>query len=66
MKRIKLPRDHNHTTRCYPRTMREAFPNDADYSEYIDYPDEEISRSDILTAALSFILWVCLVYLFAN
>lgn len=66
MQVIKLPRDHNDTTRCYPRSMREAFPNDANYSEYIDYPDEEISRSDILTAGVSLMLWVCLGYLLAK
>jgi len=63
---IKLPRNHNHTTRCYPRSMREAFQNDADHADYIDHPPETISKHDLVVVGISLILWVCLGYLFAN
>ena len=66
MKVIKLPRHHNDTTRCYPRTMREAFPNDASYAEYIESPHEKISRSDTITLTISLILWTWLISLFAE
>ena len=66
MKRIKLPKNHNYTTRCFPRSMREAFPNDASYSDFIEHPSEEISRHDLCMVAISLMLWVCLGYLFAN
>ena len=66
MKRIKLPHNHNDTTRCYPRTMREAFPNDASYAEFIEHPAEKISRSDTITLTISLILWTWLISLFAD
>lgn len=66
MQVIKLPRDHNHTTRCYPRSMREAFQNDANHAEYIEAPAETISNHDLIVVGVSLMLWVCLGYLFAK
>jgi len=32
-----LPKDHNNTVRCYPRTMEEAFPNSAEYAQTVEH-----------------------------
>jgi len=32
-----LPKDHNNTVRCYPRTMEEAFPKSVDYAQAIEH-----------------------------
>ena len=32
-----LPKDHNNTGRCYPRTMEEAFPKSVDYAQAIEH-----------------------------
>ena len=37
MIRVPLPEGHNDTTRCYPRTLLEAFPCDARAANPIEY-----------------------------
>jgi len=32
-----LPKDHNNTVRCYPRTLEEAFPRSVDYAQAIEH-----------------------------
>lgn len=34
-----LPKDHNNTVRCYPRTLEEAFPKSPSYAEAIEHYD---------------------------
>jgi hypothetical protein len=32
-----LPKEHNDTVRCYPRTLDEAFPRSPDYAQAIEH-----------------------------
>ena len=32
-----LPKEHNDTVRCYPRTLDEAFPGSSDYAQAIEH-----------------------------
>lgn len=32
-----LPKEHNDTVRCYPRTLEEAFPKSAQYAQAIEH-----------------------------
>lgn len=50
----------NPTTRCFPRTLREAFPQDA--REWIDVPSEDINVWDICVIAAAVMIWVFAVY----
>jgi hypothetical protein len=52
--------DINPTTRRYPRTLREAFPQDA--REWLDEPPETIHVWDICVIAAAVMLWVFAVY----
>lgn len=38
----------NDTTRCYPRTLLEAFPQDVKHWEFIEYPDRRMSVVGVL------------------
>ena len=64
MIRITLPPNHNNTTRCYPRTLSDAFQNDISYAQYIESPPETISRSDVITVTISLMLWAWLITLY--
>jgi len=50
----------NSTTRCFPRTLLEAFPKD--YYSYIEEPPSTIGLWDICVIAVSVCMWVGLVY----
>jgi hypothetical protein len=51
----------NPTTRRFPRTLREAFPQD--FREWVDEPpDETIHVWDICVIAAAVIMWVFAVY----
>ena len=32
-----LPKEHNDTVRCYPRTLEEAFPKSPDYAQAVEH-----------------------------
>lgn len=55
------------TTRAYPRTLAEAFPNTVDRAEWF-YPPEKrpltVLEWGMLTFAIS--MWIGLAYFFAN
>lgn len=55
--------DLNPTTRMYPRTLAEAFPQHAEYANWIECPPEKISLHDIVVSIAAFLMWVGLVYL---
>ena len=53
-----LPPDHNHTTRKYPRSLQEAFPD--------DYPHAWFDKTDSLVIAVCVVALVVLVTLIAS
>jgi hypothetical protein len=63
---IRLPPDHNFTTRTYPRSMRDAFKTSDNNLDCPESTFEEISRFDIFVIVISLILWVCIVFLLDN
>jgi len=52
--------DINPTTRCFPRTLCEAFPQD--FYAYIEEPEDVISVWDVCVIAASVCMWVMAVY----
>jgi len=55
------------TTRCYPRTLLEAFPQDVDMAEWLYPPEKE--PLDVVTSLLwcaGVSMWVGLAYYFAK
>ena len=60
--------DLNPTTRCYPRTLEEAFPNTVERAEWF-YPPEkrELDVVQLLMWATTISMWIGLGYLlFSN
>lgn len=57
--------DNNPTTRCYPRTLREAFPKD-DVATWFYPPERRWEMRDVLLALIGVVLWVWIVYYFVN
>ena len=51
----------NPTTRCYPRTLKEAFPHDN--NNWIDPPKQHITKHDVLMSLLSIFMYILLAYL---
>lgn len=50
------------TTRCYPRTTLEAFPDDSDTAQWFFPPEQRVR--DKVFMAVGVVLWVCIaVYL---
>lgn len=58
MIRHTLPPDHNHTTRKFPRTLREAFPQ--------DYPDAWFDATDSIVVAVCVVALIFLIVLIAS
>ena len=54
--------DLNPTTRCYPRTTREAFPDDIENSKWW-YPPEQRTRDKVFFA-VGVALWCLLGFYF--
>ena len=52
----------NDSPRMYPRSLREAFPQD--YSNPIEGPRLRISISDVLITGLALIVWSYMIFLF--
>ena len=57
-----MTNDNNPTTRRYPRTLLEAFPQDANNWEYIERPDRHITFWDVVlwvlaTVIIGFFIW---------
>jgi hypothetical protein len=50
----------NPTTRCYPRTLDEAFPQHA--YNWIEEPLEPIHWADVCIITIALCLWVGLIY----
>lgn len=55
------------TTRMYPRTLAEAFPNTVDRAEWF-YPPEprKITVTEMLMWSAGVSMWIGLAYFFAN
>jgi hypothetical protein len=51
----------NDTTRCYPRTLLEAFPQDAKNWEFMDCPNKRITFWGAVMWAISIV--VCVFFL---
>jgi hypothetical protein len=51
----------NNTTRCYPRTLQEAFPKD--YCGWMERPVKRVSLYDVFLWVLSFVLYSVIGYL---
>lgn len=58
--------DLNPTTRRYPRTLEEAFPNTVERAEWF-YPPEarRLTVVELLLWAIAVTMWVGLAYLFS-
>ena len=55
------------TTRCYPRSLAEAFPNSLDRAEWFYPPEKEPpSVVGMLLWSAGVSMWIGLAYLFAN
>ena len=65
MNQMQKPNDENYgwpTTRCYPRTMLEAFPDDAENAKWF-YPPEQRPRDKVFFV-VAVILWAYLCFYF--
>ena len=54
------------TTRCYPRTMLEAFPNSVDAAQWWHPPERHIGILEIALWGVGVCFWIGLAYYFAN
>ena len=52
----------NDSTRMYPRSLREAFPQD--YTNPIEAPRLKVSASDVLISGLAVIVWGWIIMFF--
>lgn len=58
--------DLNPTTRCYPRTLRDAFPHDAENAKWFFPHETYTTLSTFAYYALGAVMWICLAYYFAR
>lgn len=58
--------DLNPTTRCYPRTMDEAFPNDVERAEWFYPPEREVTVVSVVLGGTGLCMWLGFAYLFAK
>jgi hypothetical protein len=56
-------KDLHPTTRRFPRTLYEAFPQDPHLHDWIEPPPNHKSLQDILLATAGFFIWLLNVYL---
>ena len=54
------------TTRCYPRSLAEAFPNSLDRAEWWYPPERNTGWRNVLMWTVALVLWVCLAYYFSK
>lgn len=55
------------TTRCYPRSLAEAFPNSLDRAEWWYPPEKEpLNVVEALMWSAGVSMWISIAYLFAN
>lgn len=54
------------TTRSYPRTMDEAFPNSAERAEWFYPPRKEWTWGEIVMLIVGAVVWIVLAYYFAK
>lgn len=57
--------DLNPTTRCYPRTLGDAFPDDAENAEWFYPPEREVNVVSMVVGGTGLCIWLALAYLFA-
>jgi hypothetical protein len=50
--------DNNPTTRMYPRTLEEAFPNDSSRAEWFYPPEKNLSAHNIIMGIVALCFWV--------
>jgi len=58
--------DNNPTTRRYPRTLKEAFPQDAEFAEWFYEDPDTLPVGYYVIAALLICLFVLISYLMSN
>lgn len=51
------------TTRRYPRTLKDAFPDDAEYGEWLSKSEARWDGWDFILAVVFAMLWVGIFYL---
>lgn len=61
-----MKKESNPTTRMYPRTMDEAFPNDVDRAQWLYPPEKHWTIAEILLAIVGVALWIGLAYYFVK
>jgi len=54
--------DLNPTTRCYPRSLADAFPDSIERAEWFYPPDKRWSFWDYVLCGLGTFLWIQLAY----
>jgi hypothetical protein len=54
------------TTRCYPRTLAEAFPKDPENYQWFHPPVREQGKLEIVLLSVGFWVWLGLAYWWAN
>lgn len=54
------------TTRMYPRTIEEAFPNSIERAEWFYPPEKVTTWKDVAVMTVAVVLWVVLAYYFAR
>lgn len=59
-------KDLNPTTRCYPRTLNDAFKDDIENAQWFYPPEKNHGLWNAITAGTGLCLWVGLAYLFVK
>lgn len=52
------------TTRCYPRTLQEAFPHSTDRAQWFYPPERHFTWGSFFYALFGFMLWGAVAYIF--
>jgi hypothetical protein len=56
--------EKNPTTRMYPRTLDEAFPNDISRAEWFYPPEKNLNVHNIAMGLVALCFWVCIAFIF--
>lgn len=59
-------KDLNPTTRCYPRTLRDAFRDEVEEAKWFHPPEKNYGASNVVTAMVGICMWIGIAYLFAK
>lgn len=54
------------TTRCYPRTLEEAFPNDPAHAQWFFPPEREKGKLELTMLSVGFWIWLGLAYWYVS